>query len=172
MSVWILRLGHRLPRDERVSTHCGLVARAFGADGIVFSGQQDKGLIESIERIVDKWGGPFEVKYKKNWKKIIKEFKSRGYYVVLLTMYGINLPDIAEKIKEKKNLLVIVGSEKVPGEVYDLCDAQVAIGNQPHSEIAALAVFLDWYYKGEELNKEFSGKVKVVPKLKGKEVKN
>lgn len=165
-------MGHRLPRDERVSTHCGLVARAFGADGIVFSGQQDKGLIESIERIVDKWGGPFEVKYKKNWKKIIKEFKSRGYYVVLLTMYGINLPDIAEKIKEKKNLLVIVGSEKVPGEVYDLCDAQVAIGNQPHSEIAALAVFLDWYYKGEELNKEFSGKVKVVPKLKGKEVKN
>jgi len=143
-------------------------ARSFGAEGIIFSGQEDKGLIESIQRIVEKWGGSFEVKYEKNWKKVVKEFKSQDYYVVLLTMYGINLPDIIDKIKNKPNLLVIVGSEKIPGEVYDLCDAQVAVGNQPHSEIAALAVFLDGYYQGKELKIKFNGKIKIIPQAKGK----
>jgi len=172
MPVWILRLGHRLPRDERISTHCGLVARAFGSEGIIFSGQEDKGLLESIQRITNKWGGLFEVRYEKNWENVIKNFKSQGYYTVLLTMYGINLPDIIDKVRKKVNLLVIVGSEKVPGDVYGLCDAQVAVGNQPHSEIAALAIFLDRYFKGECLNKEFSGKIKVMPQLKGKKIIN
>ena len=83
-------------------------------------------------------------------------------------MYGINLPNIIDKIRKKINLLVVVGSEKIPGEVYDLCDIQVAVGNQPHSEISALSIFLDWYQKGEELKKEFSGKIKVIPQSKGK----
>jgi len=161
-------MGHRLPRDERISTHCGLVARSFGSEGIVFSGEKDQGLLDSIKRITDKWGGHFEVKYEKNWKKVIKDFKSQNYYIVLLTMYGINLPNIIDKIRKKINLLVVVGSEKIPGEVYDLCDIQVAVGNQPHSEISALSIFLDWYQKGEELKKEFSGKIKVIPQSKGK----
>ncbi|MBD3155210.1 MAG: tRNA (cytidine(56)-2'-O)-methyltransferase [Candidatus Aenigmarchaeota archaeon] len=171
MSVWILRLGHRLPRDERVSTHCGLVSRALGADGIIFSGQRDKGLIESVERIVDKWGGNFKVKYEKNWGKLVKNFKNKGYFVVYLTMYGINLPEAIGEIRGKSNLLVIIGSQKVPGDVYDFCDIQVAVGNQPHSEIAALAVFLDRYFQGNEINKKFGGKVRIVPKRKGKEIK-
>jgi len=86
-------------------------------------------------------------------------------------MYGINLPDIIDKIREFKDILLIVGSEKVPGEVYDLCDVQIAVSNQPHSEVAALAVFLDWYHKGKELDEEFSGKIKIIPKIKGKEIK-
>ncbi len=164
-------MGHRLPRDERISTHCGLVARAFGTEGIIFSGEKDQGLVDSIKRITDKWGGPFEVKYEKNWKKVIKEFKTKEYHIVLLTMYGINLPDIIDKIRKKVNLLVVVGSEKIPGEVYDLCNAQVAVGNQPHSEISSLALFLDWYQEGRELKKEFSGKIKVIPQVKGKKTK-
>ncbi|MHC1589292.1 MAG: RNA methyltransferase, partial [Methermicoccaceae archaeon] len=32
---------------------------------------------------------------------------------------------------------------KVPREVYELSDYNVAVGNQPHSEVAALAVMLD-----------------------------
>ena len=164
-------MGHRLPRDERVSTHCGLVSRAFGAEGIIFSGEKDQGLIDSIKRITDKWGGYFKVRYEKKWEKVIEEFKSRGYYIVLLTMYGINLPDIIYKIRKKKNLLVIVGSEKIPGEVYNLCDAQIAIGNQPHSEISALSIFLDWYQEGKELKTEFNGKIKIIPQSKGKKTK-
>ncbi len=168
MPIWVLRLGHRLHRDERVSTHCGLVARAFNADGIIYSGDKDDSLIDSIKKVIEKWGGFFEVKYEKNWKKVIKEWKG---YVILLTMYGINLPDIIEKIRNlKKDLLIIVGSEKVPSEVYDLVDYQVAVTNQPHSEVAALAVFLDWYFKGKELSRGFNGKVKVIPMRKGKKV--
>lgn len=171
MSIWVLRLGHRLPRDERVSTHCGLVARAFGADGIIFSGEKDQGLLDSLRRTSEKWGGNFAARYEKNWKKVIREFKAKGYYIILLTMYGISIQKVMDEIKSKKNLLLLIGSEKMPGEVYDLCDAQIAIGNQPHSEIAALAIFLDWYYKSKELEKEFHGKIKINPKIKGKEIK-
>ena len=171
MSVWVLRLGHRLPRDERVSTHCGLVARALGADGIIFSGQEDKGLIESLRRSVKKWGGNFQVKYEENWRKVVKDFRNKGFYVIYLTMYGLNLPEIIQEIRNRKDLVVIVGSQKVPGDVYELCDVQVAVGNQPHSEIAALAVFLDRYFKGNELEKEFEGEIKINPKREGKEIK-
>jgi tRNA (cytidine56-2'-O)-methyltransferase len=171
MSVWILRLGHRLPRDERVSTHCGLVARALGAEGIIFSGQEDRGLLESLKRTVRKWGGKFQIKYEKNWRKVVKDFRNKGYYVIYLTIYGVNLPEVVEDIRNRKDLILIIGSQKVPGDVYELCDVQVAVGNQPHSEIAALAVFLDRYFKGNELKKKFNGEIKVVPTKKGKEIK-
>ncbi|MEM5871528.1 MAG: tRNA (cytidine(56)-2'-O)-methyltransferase, partial [Candidatus Aenigmatarchaeota archaeon] len=56
MSIYVLRLGHRIHRDERISTHCGLVARAFGADGIIYSGEHDEKLIESVKRVSEEWG--------------------------------------------------------------------------------------------------------------------
>ncbi|MCS7134988.1 MAG: tRNA (cytidine(56)-2'-O)-methyltransferase, partial [Candidatus Aenigmarchaeota archaeon] len=89
----------------------------------------------------------------------------------LLTMYGINLPNIIEKIREIKDMLIIVGSEKVPAEIYELIDYQVAVTLQPHSEVAALAVFLDYYFEGKEMEKEFeNAKIKIVPKEKGKKI--
>ncbi|MCL2143761.1 MAG: tRNA (cytidine(56)-2'-O)-methyltransferase, partial [Methanomassiliicoccaceae archaeon] len=39
-------------------------------------------------------------------------------------------------------MLVIVGAEKVPPEVYERSDHNISVGNQPHSEIAALSIFL------------------------------
>lgn len=167
MSIWVLRLGHRLPRDERISTHCGLVARAFGAEGIIFSGQEDKGLIDSLYKISEKWGGDFQQKYQKNWKEAIRKFKENGYKVVLLTMYGENITKKINEIRKIDKILLIVGSEKIPGEIYGICDVQIAIGNQPHSEVAALAVFLDRYYDGKELQKEFQGKMRIT-QIKGK----
>ena len=169
MSIWVLRMGHRLHRDERITTHCGLVARAFGAEGMILSGDKDESVLRSLKRVSKRWGGNFEVKYEKNWKWVIKEW---GGYKILLTMYGINIPDIIGKIRRlKKDILVIIGSEKVPSEVYQLIDYQIAVTNQPHSEVAALAVFLDWYFKGKELNKNFeNSKVKIIPQLKGKKV--
>jgi len=61
--------------------------------------------------------------------------------------------------------------KKVPKEAFLLSDYNVAIGNQPHSEIAALAVFLDRYFEGKELEKDFKGKLKIIPSTKGKIVK-
>ncbi len=172
MEIWVLRLGHRLHRDERVSTHCGLTARAFGANGIIYSGDKDDSILNSVKKVVENWGGPFEVIYEKNWKKVINEWKNKGK-IALLTMYGINIPDAIKKIRKEKNLLIIVGSEKVPPEIYGMIDFQIAITNQPHSEVAALAVFLDQYFDSSQLNKQFtSSKIKIVPSEKGKMTKN
>ena len=106
---------------------------------------------------------------------MVKDFKSRGGVVVHLTMYGINLPRIIDEIREiwkqGRSLLVIVGGEKVPGEVYGLADYNIAVTNQPHSEIAALATFLDWLQEGRELEREFpNARLKIIPSLRGKKV--
>ena len=84
--VTVLRLGHRPYRDRRISTHCGLVARAFGADGILYSGIKDTEMELSISNVVKEWGGSFTVKYERNWRDVIRKFRGK---VVHLTMYGI-----------------------------------------------------------------------------------
>ncbi|MEM3184417.1 MAG: tRNA (cytidine(56)-2'-O)-methyltransferase, partial [Candidatus Hadarchaeales archaeon] len=62
-----------------------------------------------------------------------------------------------------------VGAAKVPAEVFELADYNVAIGNQPHSEVAALAVFLDRLFEGKELERDFPNwKLKIIPSERGK----
>jgi len=173
MKVAVLRLGHRISRDHRISTHCGLVARAFGADGIIYSGDHDQGLLESVKHVSEGWGGRFEVSYEKSWKKVVNEYKRKGFAIVHLTVYGIPVRKAIGKIKRKcKNkILVVVGGEKVPWEMYDLADFNISVTSQPHSEIAALAIFLDRLQGGRELNKKFAGARKiVVPQERGKKV--
>ncbi len=160
----VLRLGHRRKRDARVSTHCGLVARAFGADGIIFSGEKDEALLESIRKVNEKWGNGFKASYEKNWRKVIKEFDGK---VVHLTMYGVDFREKIKELKKEKNILVVIGAEKVPAEVYELADFNLSVTNQPHSEIAALAVFLE---NLTGLKKKFSGKLEIIPSPKGKKV--
>src|SRR5207245_10416001 len=65
---------------------------------------------------------------------------------------------------------VVVGAEKVPREVYDLVDFNVAVGNQPHSEVAALAIFLDRITLGESLQREPVGRLRIRPNPRGKSV--
>ena len=171
MKVWVLRLGHRRGRDPRLTTHVALTARALECDGIILSGGKDDSVIKNIEEVVEKWGGPFEVKYEKNWRNIIKEWEGA---IVHLTMYGLPFQDAMSKIKEcKKDLLIIVGSEKVPGEVYQLSDWNIAVTNQPHSEVAALSILLDRLFKGKGLKKSFKNrKLKIIPQKRGKKIIN
>ncbi len=172
--VVVLRIGHRRDRDKRISTHVGLVARAFGADGIIYVGDVEDEIIKKLEDVVQRWGGPFFAKKAESWRKVIKEWKEKGGIVVHLTMYGINIEDsnIIDEIRsQNKDILVIVGAEKVPWEVYELADYNVAIGNQPHSEVSALAIFLDRLFEGKELLKEFqNAKLKIIPCARGKKV--
>ncbi len=175
MKIIVLRLGHRPNRDKRITTHVGLVARAFGAHGIIISDVKDEKVENSIRKVCELWGGSyFEVKSGIPWRKVISEWKKKGGIVVHLTMYGENIQtsDVLERIKrENKDILIVVGAEKVPREVYDLADYNVAIGNQPHSEVAALAVFLDRLYGGKELEREFpDAKIKIIPSPRGKKV--
>ncbi len=167
----VLRLGHRPVRDKRVSTHVGLVARAFGADGIIYAEQNVKKVKESLEKVKKEWGGSFFVRTGESWKEVIDKWQSGEGQIVHLTMYGCHIKEKVSKIRGK-DTLVVIGAEKVPKEVYERADYNVAVGNQPHSEIAALAVFLDRFYEGGELDEEFAGAEKrVIPSEEGKEVR-
>jgi tRNA (cytidine56-2'-O)-methyltransferase len=167
--VVILRIGHRPERDQRVTTHVGLTARALGAKGMYLAAS-DKGVVQSIADVAERWGGEFFCEDNVKWRSCIKEWKAAGGVVVHLTMYGLNLPDIIEEIRPKEKILVIVGAEKVPGEIYGLADFNVAVTGQPHSEISSLALFLDHLSSGTELRTEFPGaQIRIVPSRAGKQ---
>jgi tRNA (cytidine56-2'-O)-methyltransferase len=163
--ITVLRLGHRKGRDKRITTHVGLVARAFGADELVIS-TKDEGVERTLQDVTERFGGDFKVKSGVKWRKILKEWEGT---VVHLTMYGQPVDDILPKLK-KKNIMIVVGAEKVPGDLYKLADFNCAVGNQPHSEVAALAVFLDKLQNGLELKKDFGGKLKIIPSGSRKKV--
>jgi tRNA (cytidine56-2'-O)-methyltransferase len=170
MKVVVLRMGHRPVRDRRVTTHVGLVARAFGADGIIISGVRDPEVEGSIKKVVENWGGPFSVQSGGKWGSWIAKWHSEGGSVVHLSMYGQPLDEVVGKLGGK-DLLVVVGAEKVPLNVFEMADFNVAVGAQPHSEVAALAIFLDRFFEGAELKKEFKkAKLRITPAEKGKKV--
>lgn len=90
---------------------------------------------------------------------------------VHLTMYGEPLNDKIGILRKEKDLLVIVGAEKVPSEVYRTADFNISVSGQPHSEVAALAVFLDSLFEGKELEKQFkNAKLKIIPQAHGKRI--
>jgi tRNA (cytidine56-2'-O)-methyltransferase len=171
MKISVLRIGHRLVRDDRVTTHSALVARAFGADRIYMTGI-DQSVSDTVAGVAKRWGGPdFEVEIISDWKALAKSWKKEGGKVAHLTMYGINIDNAVERMSNESKILVIIGAEKVPREAYELADYNIAVGNQPHSEIAALAIFLDRIFAGQQLKKEFAGgRLKIVPAEKGKQV--
>lgn len=175
MRIIILRLGHRIQRDQRITTHVALTARALGAEGMLLD-SEDRGIEKSIEEASVSWGGSFYVRRIASWKSEIKNWKEAGGKVLHLTMYGINLPDaIQEIVTATDRLMIVVGAEKVPPELYELADWNVAVGDQPHSEVAALAIALDRLQmaRGKDaLRTQFTGgELEIIPKRRGKEVK-
>jgi len=161
----VLRLGHRIGRDKRVTTHVALAARAFGADEILIS-TKDAVLVRSIRSVVDRFGGDFQIEDGVDWKRTIRDWPGT---VVHLTMYGQPLEEALPKIRAH-DVLVVVGAEKVPPELYEMAHLNVAVGNQPHSEVAALAVFLDRLLAGEGIRRSFAGRFSIVPSERGKRV--
>ncbi len=174
--IVVLRWGHRPKRDVRLTTHVALTARALGASGLVLTDIEAKEIKENIEKVTQDWGGSFFFKMETTWKKVVKDWKAKGGIVVHLTAYGENIEtsDVFQRIKARgKDILIIAGSQKVPREFFseDVSDFNVAIGNQPHSECASLAVFLDRFFEGKELTKSFeSAKIKIFPQKRGKKI--
>ena len=174
--IVILRWGHRPQRDARLTTHVALTARALGASGIVLSDTEDSKIKETIEKITQSWGGEFSFEMGAHWKNVVKKWKANGGIVVHLTAYGENVEasSVLRKIRSSgKDVLIIVGSQKVPKEFYSeqVSDFNVAIGNQPHSECASLAIFLDRYFEGKSLEKNFeNAKMKIIPQGRGKRI--
>ena len=164
--ITVLRIGHRISRDKRITTHVALVARAFGADKIIIDTKDNK-IEDNVRSICARFGGDFRIESGVNKKKIIKEW---GGVIVHLTMYGEKLNKSIDEIDKNKDLLIIIGAEKVPPQIYEMADFNVSVGNQPHSEVAALAVFLDRYNMGSWNEKQFNGKIEILPSNKGKKV--
>lgn len=169
--VVVLRIGHRRVRDQRLTTHVCLAARAFGAEGVFVHGERDEKLIEGVRKVAGKWGGNFFAEQVEDHNGFIREWKKKGGKIVHLTMYGERVQDVAGKLRKEKKLLVVVGAEKVEKEMYEVADYNVSVTNQPHSEVAALAILLDRCFEGGELEGVFDGaKVKIVPNKCGKSV--
>ena len=87
-------------------------------------------------------------------------------------MYGKNIPDIENDLRSifnNQDIVIIIGSEKIPPELINLSDINIAISNQPHSEVAALAILLDRLFLGQQLNLKFNdSKLNIIPQEKGK----
>jgi len=175
--LFILRWGHRPQRDVRLTTHVALTARALCASGFILADTTDPHIEETLTKITRTWGGNFHFEMGTPWKKAVREWKQNGGIIVHLTAYGENLQssNVLQRIKAVgKDVMLVVGSQKVPGEFYseEVSDFNVAVGNQPHSECSALAIFLDRYFEGKELAQNFDqAKITIIPKERGKEVK-
>jgi len=164
--ITVLRIGHRISRDKRITTHVALVARAFGADKIIID-RKDKKIEDTISSICNRFGGPFKIESGVDIKKTIRDWNG---IIVHLTMYGEELDKSIKKIDKRKDMLIIVGAEKVRPIFYEKADLNISISNQPHSEVSALAIFLDRYTNGLWKKKRFNGKIEILPADKGKRV--
>jgi tRNA (cytidine56-2'-O)-methyltransferase len=170
--IVILRIGHRVFRDSRVTTHVCLTARALGADGVIIADREDKVVESTIRDVTNRFGGPFQVQSGIPWKRTVRDWRTAGGKIVHLTAYGLPLPKILPEIQHMTyDMLVIVGSEKMPGEVFKIADWNVSVTSQPMSEVAALAIFLDWFNQHREFEHEFSeAQIRIVPSRNGKEI--
>jgi len=164
--ISVLRIGHRPFRDKRITTHVALVARAFMADEIIIDTKDEK-LEETIKSVCERFGNSFSIKTGVNPYNIVRNWNG---IIVHLTMYGEDLRKAIPMIPKNRDILIIAGSEKVPPFFYEKADFNISIGNQPHSEVAALAIFLDRYTNGRWLDKKFDGKIIIHPSAKGKNV--
>lgn len=167
MRITVLRLGHRPERDKRITTHVALTARALGASSFLLAGDDDP-LLASVAAVVKRFGGPFEARAEPSWRTFLARFDG---FRVHLTMYGERFADGIAKVPRDGPVCIVVGAEKVPRAVYDLVDLNLAVGNQPHSEVAALALSLYELGGRERLEKPFEkAQVRIAPSARGKVV--
>jgi tRNA (cytidine56-2'-O)-methyltransferase len=85
-------------------------------------------------------------------------------------MYGLPFEEHMDDVRSSEgDLCIVVGAEKVPPPIYQRADFNLAVGNQPHSEVSALALFMDRYFKGEQFSKDYAGaRLNIVPCEHGK----
>ena len=168
--IEVVRIGQRVVRDDRVTTHVALVSRAFGAEKI-FMTEVNPEIKDTLEKINKTWGGNFIVEFIDNWKSIVKSKKKEGFKIIHLSMYGEKINNVQGQLRKEEKMLVVVGAEKVPREIYELADYNIGIGSQPHSEISALSILLDRIQNGEQFEKVFpDAKRKIIPTKNGKNV--
>ena len=175
--ISVLRLGHRRERDKRITSHLGLTARAFGANEIILAGDNDESALETWRSVTQRFGGEFDCRHESRPLSFLRSFSKdagdgKPGIIIHLTMYGEPWGDVVSKIIRDRPIVIVVGGTKVPGEVFNLADHNVSIGNQPHSEVSALGIFLQSMV-GEISSDHFSGgEIRILPSEFGKRVLN
>jgi tRNA (cytidine56-2'-O)-methyltransferase len=87
-------------------------------------------------------------------------------------MYGEPHGDVLPRLADVERVLFVVGAEKVPAELYQLATHNCSVGNQPHSEVAALAVMLHGLLGDAPLYAERAGAtMQIEPAARGKRVR-
>ncbi|AJF62174.1 MAG: tRNA (cytidine(56)-2'-O)-methyltransferase [archaeon GW2011_AR20] len=167
--IIVLRLNHRIFRDKRITSHVALTARAFLADKLYYSGEKDSNFEQSISKVCKQFGSKFEVEHCKDPVRFVKENKDK-FTIVHLTCYGLNAQNQVNKLKNR-NLIIIVGGEKVEPIYYKLAEYNLAVTKQPISEVSALAILLHLLNNGKELDNEFKdAKLKILESENSKKV--
>ncbi|HEV2429213.1 MAG TPA: tRNA (cytidine(56)-2'-O)-methyltransferase [Thermoplasmata archaeon] len=163
----VLRLGHRPGRDPRLTTHLALTARAWGARRLHLHPPDDR-VAATLAAVAARWGGSFSVVGTNDWRSLARGF---GGPTVHLTMYGRPIGEVLRRLRLASRVLVIVGGAKVPPDVFGIARYNVSVGTQPHSEVAALAVFLD-RLGGVPSRRSWRGaRQAIVPSRRGKQVR-
>jgi len=105
MEIEVLRIGQRVVRDDRVTTHVALVARSFGAQKI-YMNEVNPEIKCTISDINKTWGGNFKIEIISEWKKIINVNLNSVFYCckavvphMIKNNYGriVNIASIAGK---------------------------------------------------------------------------
>src|SRR6185503_16293718 len=99
MRVHVLRIGHRLVRDDRATTHAALVARAFGAEKIYMTGI-DQSVAATVSSVGKRWGGNFQLDIIQDWKAVAREWRKTGGAIAHLTMYGVNVDQAVKSLSK------------------------------------------------------------------------
>ncbi|HUZ80253.1 MAG TPA: tRNA (cytidine(56)-2'-O)-methyltransferase [Thermoplasmata archaeon] len=127
----------------------------------------DPELAARLAGVSERWGGAFAIDGVEHWREFVRAWDGA---VVHLTMYGIPIDRAAPRIRRHGRVLIVVGGAKVPPQLYRLASYNVAVGHQPHSEVAALAIALDRLL-GAPPPRSFRGaKQRIVPSARGKKV--
>lgn len=173
----VLRLGYRLGRDPRITTHLALVSRALGADRFLLAGDEDPKMFENLESVADRFGKGMSCEHvhgPMGWlRRFVEDDAGDGEpgVAVHLTMYGEPFRQAIPRIRRDRPMVVIVGGAKVPGDVYKYSQYNLSVGNQPHSEVAALALFLDAWHGESGSERSFDdARLIIQPTASGKRV--
>ena len=173
----VLRLGYRRGRDPRITTHLALVSRALGATHFLLAGDNDEDLFDNVASVNERFGGAMTCEHVSGAMGWLKRFTQKDAgdgepgVAIHLTMYGEPYRDVIPRIRRDRPVVVVVGGAKVPSEVFEYAQYNVAVGNQPHSEVAALALFMEgWFGQGGSERHFPDAKLIIEPSARGKSV--
>jgi tRNA (cytidine56-2'-O)-methyltransferase len=127
----------------------------------------DPDLSARLDGVTKAWGGTFAIYPSPDWRREIRGFDGT---VVHLTMYGQPVERVLPRLRKAKRILVVVGGAKVPPDLYRLAALNVAVGHQPHSEVAAVAVLLERLLGVPGPVRAGSARRRIVPRVRGKRV--